>query len=128
MNKTQKMVKAIIYPLIVIVITIGVSGDLGKWLFVSSSSWRSVNSFDFNITWPFWVIALIIIYKIEEKIFSTNKTSMGEKESIVKNNDSNIKGREKSKPDWLKIFLIILLCLIVGSFIIGILLGVINAQ
>ena len=69
MNKTQKMIKAIICPIIIIVITIGVAGGLGEWFF--GGSWGRVDAFDFDKTWPFWVIALAIIYKIEKNIFES---------------------------------------------------------
>jgi len=68
MNKAQKVIKAIIYPIIIIVITIGVADDLGKWFF--GDPWK-VHAFDFEETWPFWVIALAIIYKIEKNIFES---------------------------------------------------------
>ena len=68
MNKAQKMIKAIIYPIIIIVVTIGVAGDLCKWFFGGS---LKVHAFDFEETWPFWVIALVIIYMIEKNIFES---------------------------------------------------------
>ena len=69
MNKTQKMIKAIMYPIIIIVITLGVAGNLGEWY----SGYSIVSAFDFDITWPFWVITLAIIYIIEKTIFSDKK-------------------------------------------------------
>jgi hypothetical protein len=61
MNKAQKVIKAIIYPLIIVIVTIGIAGDIARWW----GGWRSVSAFDFERTWFVWVLALVIIYKIE---------------------------------------------------------------
>lgn len=71
MNKPQKTIKAIIFPLIIIIITIGVAGDLYEFFF--GDQWGGVSAFDFDKTWLVWIIALAIIYKIEKNIFSDKK-------------------------------------------------------
>lgn len=67
MSKTQKIIKAIIYPFIIVVITIGVAGSLAEWLLGG----RYIHAFDFDKTWFIWVIALIIIYQVEKDIFES---------------------------------------------------------
>lgn len=72
MNKTQKIIKAIIYPVIIIVITIGIAGSLSEW-FLYGRTYPHIHAFDLDKTWFVWVITLVIIYKIEQKIFSDKK-------------------------------------------------------
>lgn len=71
MNKPQKTIKAIIFPLIIIIITMGVAGDLYELFF--GRPFGGVSAFDFDKTWLVWIIALTIIYKIEKNIFSDEK-------------------------------------------------------
>lgn len=68
MNKAQKIIKAIIYPFVIVVITMGVAGSLAEWLLGGSGG---IHAFDFDKTWFIWVIALLIIYKGEKNIFKS---------------------------------------------------------
>ena len=72
MNKTQKKIKAIIYPLIIIVITIGIAGSLAE-LFLEwfLGDYSNIHAFELEKTWFIWVIVLIIIYQVEKNIFES---------------------------------------------------------
>jgi len=87
MNKPQKTIKAIIFPLIIIIITIGVAGDLYELFF--GHPFGGVSAFDFDKTWLVWIIALSIIYKIEKIYFLMKRKIKNKRTSMLVNLKQN---------------------------------------
>jgi len=77
MNEPEKIIKAVIFPLIIIVIiTLGIGKIVSGFYY---AYYRYASPFDFGHTWDIWVISLYIIYKIELKLFCKTKNDSEQK-------------------------------------------------
>lgn len=75
MNEPEKIIKAVIFPLIIIVITLGIGKIVSGFYY----AYRYASPFDFGHTWYIWVISLYVIYKIELKLFCKTKNDSDQK-------------------------------------------------
>lgn len=75
MNEPEKIIKAVIFPLIIIVITLGIGKSVSAFYY----NYSYASLFDFGHTWYVWVISLYVIYKIESKIFCKTKNDSEQK-------------------------------------------------
>ena len=76
MNEPEKIIKAVIFPLIIIVITLGIGKIVSGFYY---AYYRYASPFDFGHTWYIWVISLYVIYKIELKLFCKTKNDSEQK-------------------------------------------------
>ncbi len=75
MNEPEKIIKAVMFPLIIIVVTLGI----GKIVSAFYYNYSHASPFDFGHTWYIWVISLYVIYKIELKLFCKTKNDSDQK-------------------------------------------------
>ena len=76
MNEPEKIIKAVIFPLIIIVITLGIGKIVSGFYY---DYYDEASPFDFGHTWYIWVISLYVIYKIELKLFCKTKNDSDQK-------------------------------------------------
>ncbi|MBD3330275.1 hypothetical protein GF354_01960 [Candidatus Peregrinibacteria bacterium] len=73
MNKIQKLIIAIISPLIILLIGYGYISTFKSTTWEMGTGFRPISITDINETWLIWLICLIIIGIIEFILFSKEK-------------------------------------------------------